>query len=161
MIKPQLIKPKRHISERVPKTGGIPPDQAIIRALNAAHELTTGYQGWAVDDLQDLWNLFLETEHSDGTIPDMTIKMFDVCHEIRGQGGTFGFPLISIIGDSLCKFLDKKECLSKKELGVVRIHILSLKAVFRQKLKGSQGSLSDTIRELLVALRAKVDPDTQ
>ena len=59
------------------------------------------------------------------------------------------------------KFLDKKDTLSKKELGVVRIHILSLKAVFRQKLKGSQGKLAGTIRELLIALRAKVDPNFQ
>ena len=85
MTRPQLIKPKKHISAKVPKSGGLLPETAILRALNAAEELTTGYQGWAVDDLQDLWQLFLDSKRHKGKDPELTIKMFNCCHEIRGQ----------------------------------------------------------------------------
>lgn len=160
MVQVEFIKPEKHISQRVPKYGGLPPDIAVMRALNATKELTTGYQGWAVDDLQDLWHLFLETVKTKSANRKKIQKMFDVCHEIRGEGGTFGYPLISIVGDSLCKYLDLKHTMAGKELDVVRIHILSLKAIFRQKLAGPQSELATTVTELLQALRDKVDRET-
>ncbi|MDD9878029.1 MAG: hypothetical protein OXR84_11370, partial [Magnetovibrio sp.] len=84
-------------------------------------------------------------------------EMFDIAHEIRGQGGTFGFDLISTIGDSLCKFLDGRARLAGVELEVIKVHILAMKAVFRQDLSGAQPQLLGDLKELLELLRAKVD----
>ena len=155
----QIIRPKRHISQKVPKKGGPRPDQAILQALNAAEELMDQYQGWAVDDLSRLWNQFqeLETEESRALAASEILDMFNVSHEIRGQGGTFGFPLISMIGDSLCKFLEDRKEVSEVELEVIRVHILAMKAVFRQELRGPQTPLRRDLEELLQMLRTKID----
>ena len=153
----QIFRPPRHISKKVPKTGGPSPAQAIMQALGAAEELMEQYQGWAVDDLEKLWRQFDEMA-KDGDIGEDGIKgMFDIAHEIRGQGGTFGFGLITTIGDSLCKFLDGRARLSGVELEVIKVHILAMKAVFRQELKGDQSGLAHEVRELFELLRAKVD----
>jgi len=157
MAKPTLIQPPRHIAEKVPKSGGPTPEQAIMRALNAAEDLIEGYQGWAVDDLEDLWRRFQEVAHESEFNHEHVQQLFDVSHEIRGQGGTFGFPLISVIGDSLCKFLDGRSSMNQPELEVIRVHILAMKAVFRQGLKGDQKKLVEDIGELLLALRNKID----
>jgi len=86
--------------------------------------------------------------------------MFDMAHEIRGQGGSFGFPLVSVIGDSLCKFLDGRARLAGAELEVIKVHILAMKAVFRQDLKGTQDAMARDLKDLLELLRAKIDLDT-
>jgi hypothetical protein len=157
--KTEIIRPTRHISKKVPKTGGPTPDVAILRALNAAEDLMEQYQGWAVDDLSKLWMQFQELaqEESRELAAGEILDMFNVSHEIRGQGGSFGFPLITVIGDSLCKFLEDRKQLSLVELEVIRVHILAMKAVFRQELRGPQTPLRRDLDELLQMLRTKVD----
>jgi len=152
MSKPPLIKPPSRLSDKVGKTGGPTPEQAVMRALGAVEGMMDGYQGWAVDDLQSLWQAFQDTATGKGEISEM----YEIAHQSRGEGGTFGFPLISQIGDSLCRFLGGKEDLSKTDLGVIRIHILAMKAVFKQDLKGTGSALAEELPELLLALRERV-----
>lgn len=159
MAPADLIPPPRRVKDKVPPTGGPDPRAAILRALGAAQTLIQDYQGWAVDDLEALWSAFRDAEHkSDAARQKDIARMFDIAHEIRGQGGTFGFPLISAIGDSLCKFLDGRKTLSPAALEVVELHILAMKAVFRQGLKGEGGGLIQELPRLLHALCRRVDP---
>lgn len=156
MAETSIIRPPRHISRKVPKSGGPSPEQAILQALNAAEDLTGDYQGWAVDDLEALWQKF-QTFSSKREVEKSEIAdMFDIAHEIRGQGGSFGFGLITVIADSLCKFIEGRRQLSEPELDVIKVHIMAMKAVFRQQLKGTQGDLAEQLTELLQALRNKV-----
>jgi len=127
-----------------------------MRALNAAEGLLDAYQGWAVDDLAELWQKFQKMEEQGVSKEDID-AMYDISHEIRGQGGSFGYALISRIGDSLCKFLDGHETLKAMELDVIKVHILAMKAVFKQGLKGPQPEMAETLSELLQALRNKVN----
>lgn len=157
-----LIRPPTRIKDKVPPTGGPDPRMAILRALGAAQTLVEDYQGWAVDDLEALWRAFRDAKTKSAAERQKDIaKMFDIAHEIRGQGGTFGFPLISVVGDSLCKFLDRRKTLSPPELDVVELHILAMKAVFRQGLKGDGGGLIKELPALLRALCVRVDPTIQ
>lgn len=148
-----IHRPPVRLKDKVPETGGPDPQTAVLRALSAAKDLMEGYQGWAVDDLQKLWEAY---ESSADGAADVR-RMYSIAHEIRGQGGSFGFPLISVVGDSLCKFLDRRQALDGPDRDIVRIHILAMKAVFRQGLKGDRGPLARELPKLLLALRTRVD----
>jgi hypothetical protein len=150
-----MIDPERRIAAKVRKTGGLPPDVAIMRALNAAEDLVESYQGWAVDDLEALWLRFQEASKKD---PDHTLDrdgMYDMAHEIRGQGGSFGFPLITVIADSLCKLIEDAKRIQPHHLDIIRVHILAMKAVFRQGMKGDKPELAGELTALLQALRER------
>lgn len=149
--------PPTRLKDKVPPTGGPDPKTAVLKALNAARDLMDGYQGWAVDDLQALWQAFQATEAARNRSADDVRRMYAIAHEIRGQGGTFGFSLITVLGDSLCKFLDRRATLDATDLDVVRIHIMAMKAVFRQGLKGEGGPLAAELPKLLLALRTRVE----
>ncbi len=156
MAETSIIRPPRHISRKVPKSGGPTPEQAIMQALNAAGDLSDDYQGWAVDDLEALWQKFQKISSNREFEKNEIIEMFDIAHEIRGQGGSFGFGLITAVADSLCKFIEGRKQLTSDELDVIRVHIMAMKAVFRQGLKGDQPELADQLAELLQALRNKI-----
>ncbi len=128
-----------------------------MQALNAADDLINEYQGWAVDDLETLRQQFLKISASRDVDKKEIAEMFDIAHEIRGQGGSFGFALISAIADSLCKFIEGRQQLSDPELEVIKVHIMAMKAVFHQQLKGRQKDLAEQLTELLQALRNKVN----
>lgn len=149
-----MIRPDRRLGDKVGKTGGPTPEQAVLRALNATEHLSEAYQGWAVDDLQALWRAFQGSATAGDDADADVKKMFDIAHEVRGQGGSFGFPLITGIGDSLCKFLEPLESLTDRDLEVIKIHILAMKAVFHQNLKGDSGMAGEVGRELPQLLAA-------
>lgn len=153
--RPQKFQPPNKLARKVKKPGGPSPEQAILRALNAAEDLIDSYQGWAVDDLAELWKTFQETRTASGN-PRQILKMFEIAHGIRGEGGSFGFQLISTIGDSLCKFLEGRKKLSAAESEVVKVHILAMRAVFRQELKGQQPAMERDLRQLLALLRERM-----
>lgn len=151
-----IVHPPNRLADRVKRTGGPTPEQAILRALNAAEDLMDEYQGWAVDDLTRLWQTF--TASVDGK-PSTTqiLQMFEIAHGIRGEGGSFGFPLVSVISDSLCKLLEGKKSISDPEQEVVKVHILAMRAVFRQNLHGTQPKMEGELRQLLTLLRDRME----
>ena len=151
--KDNLINPPKRVSEKVPPFGGPSPEAAIRRALNLNAELMDSYEGWAVDDLQKLWKEHDQLPKGQDVPKVQITKIFDIAHETRGQGGSFGYPLVSLIADSLCKFVEKKESLNPEQLNIVQLHLLALKAVLRQKLKGNQPEMGTELTKLLQAIR--------
>ncbi len=152
--KAQKFQQPHPLTRKIRKTGGPSPEQAILRALNAAEDLIDNYQGWAVDDLTALWKAYEESRN--GGSPRQIQKMFEIAHAIRGEGGSFGFQLISTIGDSLCKFLEGRKKLAGAESEVVKVHILAMRAVFKQDLKGPQPAMERELRQLLALLRERM-----
>lgn len=153
---PNLVTPPNRLGDRIRRTGGPSPEQAILRALNAAEDLMDEYQGWAVDDLTKLWQTF-EASVDGAPSTAQILQMFEIAHGIRGEGGSFGFPLVSVVSDSLCKLLEGKKSITRPEQEVVKVHILAMRAVFRQKLSGSQPKLEGELRQLLTLLRDRME----
>lgn len=152
---PNIVRPPNRLASKVKRSGGPTPEQAILRALNAAEDLMDEYQGWAVDDLTKLWQTFQKSTGK-GLNGAQILQMFEIAHGIRGEGGSFGFPLVTVISDSLCKFLEGKKTMSAPEQEVVKVHILAMRAVFRQKLSGPQPKMEGELRQLLTLLRDRM-----
>src|SRR3546814_7444393 len=64
------------------------------------------------------------------------IRMRRLLHDLRGQAGTFGYPLVSQVGDSACKFIDLSEDFSETEVEVIGMHVDALKAIAQSKKIG-------------------------
>lgn len=74
-------------------------------------------------------------------------------HDLRGQAGTFGYPLVSQVGDSACKFIDTKPSVKSAELTVLGVHIDALLAIGTTKIKGDGGAVG---AELINGLRSVI-----
>jgi len=62
-------------------------------------------------------------------------------HDLRGQAGTFGYPLVSQVGDSACKFIDLSAAIEDTEIEVLGMHVDALKAISATKMKGDGGAI--------------------
>jgi hypothetical protein len=69
--------------------------------------------------------------------------------DMKGSGGTFGFALISRIGDLLCAFLSRTPIAGPRELKLIGLHIDALATVIREDIEGDGGTIG---RVLLVEL---------
>ena len=70
--------------------------------------------------------------------------------ELKGQGGSFGYPLMTTIGSQLCRFIETAgNNLSDAQMGVVKLHVETLRLVIQQKMEGEGGA---TGQKLLTGL---------
>jgi len=74
-------------------------------------------------------------------------------HELRGQGGTFGYPLISLFAKTLYDTTGKNCRDDDDAVEIVKAHIDAMRAVLREKVSGDGG---DVGRALLASLQAAI-----
>ena len=77
-------------------------------------------------------------------------RVRSLLHDLRGQAGTFGYPLVSQVGDSACKFIDLSDDIGTTETEVLGMHVDALKAISQAKIKGDGGPVG---AELMGGLR--------
>ncbi len=81
-----------------------------------------------------------------------------IAHELRGQGETFGYPLITIFGKSLFEYtrihLEKPD---DKFFELLNAHINLIQIVIRDKIRGDGGDIGKSLRQALNAAKQKYE----
>jgi len=73
-----------------------------------------------------------------------------ISHELRGQGGVFGYPLVSAVAKSLFELTKDTLDRSDECLSLIQNHIETLQIVLRDEVRGDGGNVG---LELLKAMR--------
>jgi hypothetical protein len=121
-------------------------DEAAIAAAEAVlAELAAEYPAYAAADLDEmeaafdaLWARF---EGAPGEIeaPDAIRAVFAVAHNMKGQGASFGYELVTVIAESLCVEMRDR---ARADLGAAErwgAHLAALRAVLEDRLTGDGG----------------------
>lgn len=114
--------------------------KAIERAERAVKSMEKDYAVWAQDDLATLEAVFARFRAgSDG--PAVSLRtMFRIALDMKGQGASFGYQLITRIADLLAAFLETHETLGAFDCEVVAAHLAAMRAVFAQDVRGDGGT---------------------
>ncbi len=75
-------------------------------------------------------------------------------HDLAGQGGTFGFPLVTQTAKSLYRLLDTQEAPNVMSLELIRTHIHLLQLIFNNNYKGAD---QQDVQKALKGLEIAVD----
>ena len=78
-------------------------------------------------------------------------------HNIKGQGSSFGYQLMTNIGGSLCDYIRDCEPTSEAGLKVIEAHLAALEFVIDREIKGDGG---DAGQGLIDKLKGYVDNET-
>lgn len=63
-------------------------------------------------------------------------RLFHISHDMKGQGATFGYPLVTTIGNRLCRFIEKRrETLDDAGVTAVLSHVEALDRVIGRRMK--------------------------
>ena len=82
--------------------------------------------------------------------------IFSFAHDLRGQGGSFGYPLLSAIGGSLCAFLEARDFrLKDGDMVVVRSHFDAVAAILADEITGEGDAVSQALVDSLAELADK------
>ena len=133
-----------------------------MEALEAAEaefdRMSEDYPDWVQGHIKRL------NEHLGHCVksPDSRHNQFkslqEIAHDMKGQGGTFGYPLISHFGESLYQFTKPREVYSDDDVEIVKAHIDAMNAVIKGRVKGSGGEIG---KELLTSFNAAIKKRTE
>ena len=77
-------------------------------------------------------------------------------YDIGSMGGTFGYPLMTLVAKSLSEFLERKRPLGRNQLTVIGLHVNMLYVILAQKLKVVDVALEDDVASAFYKLTQKV-----
>jgi hypothetical protein len=121
---------------------------AVASAQAAVAGLADKYIGWVNDDLKRLD--FAIAGVTDGNNAAALREVYGVAHDIKGQGSTFGYHLITDIGQLLCRYTERAIERKKVDRTVIDAHVEALRTVVDNRIQGPAGELG---REILDALK--------
>ena len=156
MVSVKVERPPNKLAGKVSKSGGKTLKQAVAEGERAIERLSDNYRDCLADDMAAL-NTFMDALRADPC--DGTYKnMFRLVHNMRGQAATFGFPLITEVGRSLCLYLLETEDSRDLHLDLIELHVNALRVIYREQIEGHGDSLS---REVVAALMKAVETETK
>lgn len=73
-------------------------------------------------------------------------ELYAIVQTIKGQGSSFGYPLISNVGSQLARFIeDCGDHLSDAQMEGVKVHVETLRLIMQQKMEGDGGPMGQKI----------------
>lgn len=152
-----LINPPNKLGSKVTIGGPGAVDEATLaRAEQVITDMADSYLDWVKEDLIKLQSAFdaLKTGGADSAAGLDAI--FQVAHDIKGQGGSFDYNLMTIIANQLCRFIEGLEGKSgPAEVEVIELHVNALQVVIAQALKGDGGAVGEQLLSGLEQVIAK------
>jgi len=133
---------------------GVLPNRVLAEADSKLDRSATDFHTWALDYLRSLSRLCVVAAKAPS---DKRRKPFEhinlIAHELRGQGGTFGYPLITVVGKMLYEITGLGCSTDDNAIEIVKAHIDTMRVVFRDKVTGDGGEVG---RDLLEALKRAI-----
>jgi hypothetical protein len=120
---------------------------ALERAMKGMKQAEEDYPDWVLKTLSELAADHKAMVDSDdkGSRHKIMKKIGNVAHELKGQGGTFGYPLISIFGKSLNELTLGEVAVGDNQLEIVKSHIDLMRAVINDRIAGDGGEIGKAL----------------
>ena len=135
----------------LPRSSALDP---ITRAEHALDKLSKTFNQWMIDEvarLDKIWKSIVDSGLDDESLTEL----YAVCHDIKGEGATFGFPLAGDVANSLCRLLDAFEKNPDAiPLKLTGQYVKAIKAIVKEK---AQNAFDPIGRQLADELAARTD----
>ncbi len=158
--KVEVITPPDTLKKKV-KTGG--PGAVDLDTLNRAEaviaDMTDNYVEGAANDLAKIHQALEDLKAEKKDHKDALARIFQLSHDMKGQGGSFGYSLMTILGGNLCTFVEYLEDAGPAEVEVVRLHIDAMDLVIAKQMKGDGGTEGAQLLKGLGLVAAKISKE--
>ena len=127
---------------------------ALARAEAAVANLAQDYASWALADVAKARTALAAAIDDPAGRGQHIEALFRVGHDLKGQGTSFGFPLVTKIGQSLCALTrDRDRQYESRHLDLAKAHLDALDLILAKSIKGEGGKVG---AELVAKLEQRV-----
>jgi multidrug efflux pump subunit AcrA (membrane-fusion protein) len=129
-----------------------PLKETLARAEEATTALRANYTQWARIDVDNTQALLDAAKKAPEGRREQLDLLYAAMHNIKGQGTSFGYPLVTRLGQSLCRLIAPGRAVDDAGLKVAQAHLDALKLVLDQKIAGKGGEVGDKLATRLESL---------
>lgn len=156
-IAPQIITPPNKLRHKVSGHGDMDDDmRKKINITMRKHELH--YNKHALEQL-DLLNQYvrdLSRFFGSKKTDSILQHIYYISHSMRGEGGCYGFPLITQVAHSLCEFVEVLDDVHHKKLiTIIETHCQTLNIILKKNIKQDGDKVGQEISFRLNAIVEK------
>ena len=153
----EIINPPNTLKSKVSVGGpGAVDPAALERAEKVIAGMAGSYLKWVQDDLVKIAGAYDKLVSGQHDRKQVLSEIFQISHDMKGQGGSFGYVLMTSVGNELCRIIEKMGTSGNTTLEneVIRIHIDAMKLVIAAKLVGDGGKAGEA---MLTGIRKMCD----
>lgn len=144
------------LAARVRELPDVDAEAIVARAEAAIAALKDDYRAALGPIFGELAALYRAAAERPGVNATELRSLYAHAFDMKGSGGTFGYALISRIGDLLCAFLMRTTVAGRRELTLIGLHVDALATVIREGIEGDGGEIGRVLLTSLEAAAAKV-----
>ena len=153
----EFITPENVLKDKVGEGPSASDLRAIQRAQTAIASLSDKYIEIADEDLINLTKAAAEMKSDPANRSQHFRQVYLLSHDMKGQGGSFGYPMISMVCNQLCRFIEKVgEEADDVETEVVSLYVNALNVVVRERMKDAEGQHAEALLNGLARVSDKV-----
>lgn len=72
-------------------------------------------------------------------------ELYRVFHDMQGQAGLFGYPLLAKIGSRFCKYWRAKQNIGESDVVLVQAHLKAMRFVLERDIQGEGDAAGEAI----------------
>jgi len=129
-----------------------PLKETLARAEEATTALRANYTKWARADVDKTQSLLDAAKVDPAIRREQLDHLYAAMHNMKGQGSSFGYPLVTRISQSLCRLLAPGRAIDDAGLKVAQAHLDALKLVLDQQIAGKGGEIGEKLGARLEGL---------
>lgn len=148
----EVIRPPHKLRKAVSQDGVFDNDP-VARAEAALAELSNEFGDWMQAECERL-EAARQALKRDGFSPKTHDALFRASHDIKGQAGTIGYPVIAGVAESLCRLLEHTPDIRRIPVTLVDQHVDAVRAIIREH---ARSDLNDVATVLTARLRNVTD----
>ncbi|MGA7428922.1 MAG: Hpt domain-containing protein, partial [Xanthobacteraceae bacterium] len=148
----EIITPPNELRKAV-AAAGPDDDDPVARAEAALVQLSSEFTAWMqaecerIETARQAIKLLGMTEHTHNAL-------FRAAHDIKGEAGTFGYPEVVGVADSLCRLLEHTPEIARIPVVLIDQHVDAVRAMTRETARPDKAEVAD---ELVRRLREVTD----
>ncbi len=155
--KPEIINPPNKLKTKVSTggTGAVTPE-TLAQAEASFAEMRADYLEWVEADLGKLANALAGLKVGMTAGDAIYRDLFAVAHDVKGQGGSFGYHLMTEIGTLMCRYLKDLDRVDEESMELLALCLDAMWAVINRRLSGDGGSDGRRVMAGLTRVAEKV-----
>lgn len=152
----QVIRPPNSLRKAKVGNGPAKLDPDLLRKAEAAvAELEEDFTRWVAVDMDALDAAVAALRRAGGKSQGHMAEIFRISLDMKGQGGSFGYQMITRIAGSLCDFLEERSTLNRLGMEAVSAHIAAMRATLAEGIRDDGGETGEALLEELRRLTGK------
>jgi HPt (histidine-containing phosphotransfer) domain-containing protein len=149
----EVITPENKLHKAVSPKPLPTGDDPVARAEQALADLSSEFSTWMESECERL-DAARRQIAADGFTTANKDAVFHAAHDIKGEAATFGFPLVALAADSLCRLIEHTPDATRIPLMLVDQHVDAVRAIHREY---SRSDAKDLAARLTKRLRIVTD----